>query len=137
MPSQTYDLHGVRIFECAVEGPQLRSDRDAVDLMSEAGGPGANFIVIPAERLSDDFFRLKTRVAGEIIQRFMMYRVRVAIVGDIAQHLAESDSLRDFVREANRGNQCWFVADLDELSKRLEREKTRAGDFGGGLNNAQ
>ena len=136
MSARSYELHGVRVFECAAEGPPLRSDRDAVDLMSEAGGPGANFIVIPAERLSDDFFRLKTRVAGEIIQRFVMYRVRVAIVGDIARHLTESGSLRDFVREANRGNQCWFVADLDELSKRLEREKTRAGDFGSGLNNA-
>lgn len=137
MSARSYELHGVCVFECAAEGPPLRSDRDAVDLMSQAREHGARFIVIPAERLSDDFFRLKTRLAGEIIQRFVMYRVRVAIVGGIAQHLAESDSLRDFVREANRGNQCWFVADLDGLSKRLEREKTRTGDFGGGLNNAQ
>ncbi len=138
MPAQSYELHGVCIYECAVEGPQLRSDRDAVDLISEAGGPGAaNFIVIPIERLGDDFFRLETRIAGEVIQRFAMYRVRVAILGDISRHVAESKSLRDFVREANRGNQYWFVADLDELSKRLEREKAGAGDFGGGPNNAK
>lgn len=131
MSARSYQLHGVRVFECAAEGPPLRSDRDAVDLMSQALEHDARFIVIPAERLSDDFFHLKTRVAGEIIQRFVMYRMRVTIVGDIARHLAESASLRDFVREANRGNQCWFVADLDELSKRLKQAKTRAGDSGG------
>ncbi len=91
VPNQTYELHGVRIFECTVEGPQLRSDRDAVALMSEAGGPGTYFIVIPIERLGDDFFRLETRIAGEVIQRFAMYRVRVAILGDISRHVAESN----------------------------------------------
>jgi uncharacterized protein DUF4180 len=131
MPARSYELHGVRIYECAAEGPQLRSDRQAVQLMSEAGGPGANFIVIPIERLGDDFFRLETRIAGEVIQRFAMYRVRVAILGDISRHVAESKSLRDFVREANRGNQYWFVADIDELRKRLEREKAESERLGG------
>lgn len=129
MPARSYELQGVRIFECAAESPPLRSDRDAVDLMSEAMAHGARFIVIPAERLSDDFFRLKTRIAGEVIQRFVMYRFRVAIVGDISRHVAESESFRDFVYESNRGSQCWFVS-AEELSKRLEQEKARAGDFG-------
>jgi hypothetical protein len=130
VPSQTYELHSVRIFECAVEGPQLRSDRDAVNLISEAGGPGANFIVIPIERLGDDFFRLETRIAGEVIQRFAMYRVRVAILGDISRHVAESKSLRDFVYESNRGKQCWFV-DREELGDRLAREKVGSERLGG------
>lgn len=130
VPNQTYELHGVRIFECAVEGPQLRSDRDAVALMSEAGGPGAYFIVIPIERLGDDFFRLETHIAGEVIQRFAMYRVRVAILGDISRHVAESKSLRDFVYELNRRNQCWFV-DREELGNRLEREKAGSECLGG------
>lgn len=130
MPSQTYELHGVRILECAAEGPELRRDRDAVDLMSEALGRGANFIVIPVERLGDDFFRLETHIAGEVIQRFAMYKVRVAILGDISRHVAESKSLRDFVYELNRGNQCWFV-DREELGKRLELEKARSECLGG------
>jgi hypothetical protein len=96
--------------------------------MSEASARDARFIVIPAERLSDDFFRLKTLIAGEVIQRFVMYKFRVAIVGDISRYLAESKSLRDFVYESNRGNQCWFVS-VEELGRRLERE-----NFGGAAN---
>jgi len=98
--------------------------------MSEAAGHGARFIVIPAERLDDDFFRLETRIAGEVIQRFAMYRVRVAILGDISRHVAQSKSLRDFVHECNRGNQCWFV-DREELGRRLERQKAQMEDLGG------
>jgi hypothetical protein len=79
----------------------------------------ASLLVIPVECLDEDFFRLSTRIAGEIIQRFVTYRVRVAIVGDISRHVAESTALRDFVLEANRGDQVWFVTSLEELGQRL------------------
>jgi hypothetical protein len=121
MPARFYELHGMRIFECAAEGAQLQKDRDAVELVGLAWQHRANFIVIPVERLSDDFFRPKTRVAGEIIQKFVTYHLRVAIVGDISRHVSESSALRDFVYESNRGDQVWFVADLEELAERLRK----------------
>lgn len=122
MPDRSYDLHGVHILEFAVEGTQIRSDRDAVDLVSLAWQHKARFLVIPAERLTDDFFQLRTRIAGEMIHRFSMYKLRVAIVGDISRHLEASSALRDFVAETNRGSQVWFMASVEELEKRLERE---------------
>ena len=128
MAARLYELHGVRIFECSPEGPQLVKDRDAVEIMSEARGHGADFIVIPTERLGDSFFSLKTRVAGEVIQKFANYHVRLTILGDISRHIAASDSLRGFVSESNRGNQCWFVLNREELGQRLESEKSRYGD---------
>ena len=122
MAARSYELRGVRIFECSAEGPQLLNDRDAVDFMSEAREHRANFIVIPVERLSADFFRLKTGIAGGILQKFVTYGVRVAILGDISRYLEESASLNAFVYESNRGSQRWFVANHEELDKRLERE---------------
>jgi len=121
MPARSYERNGVRVFECEAEGAQLRRDRDALDLIGEAWKHRAGFIVIPAERLGDDFFRLSTRVAGEIIQKFVIYRLRVAIVGDISRYVAESSALRDFVYESNRGKHVWFVASPEELDKRLEQ----------------
>ena len=47
------------------------------------------------------------------------YRLRIAIVGEIAEQVAASDALRDFVGESNRGRQIWFVADEDALEARL------------------
>jgi Domain of unknown function (DUF4180) len=124
MPGRSYELHGVRVFACAVEGVELRNDRDAIELISEAWKHRASFLVIPTARLGDDFFRLRTRIAGEIIQKFAQYRLRVAILGDIAPHVNESPTFRDFVYEANRGDQVWFVANPEELSKRLERRQS-------------
>jgi hypothetical protein len=125
VPDQSYDLHGVCVFECAAEGAKLRNDRDAVDLVGAAWDRNAAWIVVPIGRLDPDFFQLSTRIAGEIIQKFVNYRLRLAILGDMSRQVTESSALRDFVREANRGDQVWFVANLEELDKRLERAQPR------------
>lgn len=121
----SYNQHGMQIIACTREGKKLRSDRDAVELIAELINAtfehGAGLIVIPAERLDDDFFRLKTCVAGEMLQKFVNYRTRVAILGDISSFVAESAPLRDFVYESNRGNQVWFVANHQELDERLKK----------------
>ncbi len=79
----------------------------------------AAMVAIPVKRLSDDFFRLSTRLAGEVVQKFANYRLRLAIVGDISQWISQSKSLRDFIYEANHGQVVWFIADTDELFRRL------------------
>lgn len=122
MPSNFYQVKGVRVFACAPEGKTLGADRDAVDLIAAA--QGADLILIPMERLDEDFFRLRTRMAGGFIQKFVTYGRRLAIAGDISGYVAESTAFRDFVYELNRGAQVWFVADADELS-----EKIRAADW--------
>jgi Domain of unknown function (DUF4180) len=105
------------IYVCPGEGKKLRTDRDAVDLISEASG--AEMIVIPLGRLDEDFFRLRTRVAGDFVQKFVTYYKRVAIVGDISGYVSESTALRDFVYESNRGRDLWFVTTREELDQRM------------------
>jgi hypothetical protein len=104
---------------CDTEGKKLRTERDATDLISEALCQSASLVVIPVERLHEDFFRLKTRVAGEFLQKFVNYRRRVAILGDISRYVEESDALRDFVYECNRGDHIWFVMSVEELEQKF------------------
>jgi hypothetical protein len=111
--------HGARIFTCPAEGPLLLSERDAADLVGDAGSEEAEWVVVPATRLHPDFFVLKTRAAGLFVQKLVNYRLRLAILGDIDAHVAKSDALRDFVRESNRGHHLWFVRDAEELDARL------------------
>ncbi|MCG6498084.1 DUF4180 domain-containing protein [Kitasatospora sp. A2-31] len=101
------------------DGAPIREERDATDLIGEAFGCGATWVVLPVARLHQDFFRLGTRVAGGIVQKFVNYRIGLVVLGDIAHHVAASDALRDFVRESNRGRQLWFLADEAELADRL------------------
>lgn len=119
MNVQSYELHGMRVVELPKIGDQFRNDRDAIEIISEAAAYQAELIVIPVERLSDDFFQLKTRVAGEILQKFVTYRKRVVILGDISEHLNDSSALRDFVYECNLGRQVWFMRSVSELEQKL------------------
>lgn len=104
---------------CAEEGKKLRTDRDAVEVIGKAAAQKAGLVAIPTGRLDEDFFRLKTRVAGEFLQKFVQYGVRVAIVGDISRQVEESEPLGGFVRESNRGRHIWFVTNENEIAKRL------------------
>ncbi|SDI73826.1 protein of unknown function [Actinokineospora alba] len=114
-------VNDVSLAVCASDGPALARDSDATDLLGELWGQDVDMIVIPTTRLADDFFVLSTRVAGEIIQKFVNYRMRVTVLGDMAEHLARSEAMASFVRESNRGTHLWFVPTLDELTERLNR----------------
>ncbi|MBV8895757.1 MAG: DUF4180 domain-containing protein [Acidobacteriaceae bacterium] len=119
MEVRCYELSGLRVAEFPGGGPQLQRDSQAIEIISEASACHPELIVLPVERLSADFFQLKTRVAGEILQKFVTYRKRVAILGDISAHLNESSSLRDFVYECNAGTAIWFVRTLGELAEKI------------------
>jgi hypothetical protein len=121
MPDIAKDIHTDHVLICDADGPKLSNECDANDLLSAAFEHSATLVAIPVERLSDDFFRLNTRLAGEVVQKFVNYKVRLAIVGDISRQIAQSKALHDFVYEANRGQPLWFVKDMAELEARLAR----------------
>lgn len=108
-----------KIFTCAADGPVLRTGADAMDVLAETFADEVDLVVVPVERLDPDFFSLRTGLAGEILQKFVTYRRRLVVLGDITEHVAASTALRDLVRECNRGRQTWFVADTAELEARL------------------
>src|SRR5687767_13990341 len=112
MSDITKDIHAHHVLICDADGPRLATERDANDFISAAFEHGSTLVAIPLARLSDDFFRLSTRLAGEVVQKFVNYKLQLAIVGDISQQIAASNALRDFVHEANRGRQLWFVKDM-------------------------
>lgn len=113
-------IHDVPVLMCAAEGEVIGGERDALDLIGNAGYQGAQWVVIPAERFDEAFFQLRTRVAGDIIQKFVNYRVGIVVLGDISRYTTASSALQDFIRECNRGRQTWFLADVEELQERLK-----------------
>jgi hypothetical protein len=113
------ELGGFRVLVCAAEGEALAVEADAGAFLGDALSAGVDWMAIPAARLGPDVLRLGTRIAGGVVQKFVDYRIGFAVVGDLSAQLAASEALHDFVREANRGSTTWFVADLDELERRL------------------
>ena len=117
--NQLETIAGRAALVCAPDGPPLASGRDASDLIGDALSISAQLVVIPASRLSPDFLRLSTGLAGEVLQKFVNYQLKPVILGDISAALEASNPLGDFVRESNRGRWVWFVADRADLEKRL------------------
>ncbi len=124
MPDTLTTIHDVQVLTCTPEGKKLKIERDALDLIGEAMQYGTKFVLVPVERLDDDFFQLKTGFAGQVVQKFVTYRLHLVILGDISQYVAQSRSFRDFVYEANRGNSVWFMTNLEELHGRLRAHST-------------
>jgi hypothetical protein len=127
MVDRIEEFEGVRVLECATEGSSIRGSQDAINLIGEARSHQATIVAIPATRLSDDFFRLGKGIAGEFIQKFVTYGLRLVVLGDISEHVDNSSALRNFVYEANRGAHCWFLTDRDELGRRLQNYSLRKG----------
>ena len=119
MSDSVEEIQGIRVLVCATDGETLAGEGDVNSFLGKAWEQEAALVAIPVTRLADDFFRLRTRLAGAVAQKFVNYRMRLAVIGDISAWIAESDALRDFVREANRGQDIWFAADLAELRSRL------------------
>lgn len=115
-------VNGLTLFFVEATGPQLQSEQDALDLLGETYGTGADMLVVPAGRFSPDFYDLSTRMAGHFFQKLQNYQMRLAILGDISDHLARSTALRDFVGETNRIGHHLFAATRAELEAGLGRK---------------
>ncbi|MFA1547100.1 DUF4180 domain-containing protein [Actinomadura chokoriensis] len=111
---------GTSVLVCDPDGPLITTEQDALDLIG-ATYLGADVVAVPVSRLDERFFTLGTRFAGEIMQKFVNYRVRLAVVGDIAPLTAASPALAALVRESNAAGHVWFVPDLQALDDRLRR----------------
>jgi hypothetical protein len=117
------NVYGTSVMVCAPDGIPVDTEGAATDLVGEALGRRAEVVVVPAERLTDDFFELVTGVADDIVQKFANHHVRLAIVGDISRHVEASGTLGSWVADANRGRDVWFCETFDEFQARLDRRK--------------
>lgn len=122
MPDAAIRIAGAVVLDCAADGPSVRSGADAADLVGAAWGAGASVVALPLERLDPAFLTLSSGLAGEVIQKFVNYGLRLALVGDISAASARSMALKDFIYESNRGRHVWFAPDLDALAAKLAAE---------------
>lgn len=119
-------LHGFRVLLRNPDGKPLSAESGINDLIGHALGEAVDWVVLPVPRLPEGFLTLRSGIAGSAIQKFVNYRVRVAIIGRIDAELAASNALQSFVLEANRGTTCWFLDTMEEFDARLSAFSTPA-----------
>lgn len=94
------------VAEVSANDMLLTVPEDANDLLGNAYYQGFDGMIISADKISPRFFDLKTMLAGEILQKFSTFRMRLAVVGDFS--VFPSESLKSFIYESNRGNLIHF-----------------------------
>ncbi len=110
--------NNVEIAHIVAKETVIRDLQSALDLMMTVQyETGINNIAISQNLIVGSFFILSSGLAGEILQKFVNYRFRIAIYGDYTKYT--SKPLKDFIYESNNGHNVFFVDDLETAVKKL------------------
>jgi hypothetical protein len=110
----------IKIAEILSENILIREVQDALDLMADCSYMGAGRIILHENSILPDFFELQTGLAGEILQKFSNYKVKLAIIGDFSKYARRS--LMDFMYESNKQGHINFVGSLEKAIDALTNE---------------
>lgn len=112
MRIENHTINNKQIAEIISEGLIINSIEDGVDLMGNIYYQGFDAVIISENNITPDFFDLRTGIAGEILQKFATYRIRLFVITDTSKY--DSKSLRDFIYESNKGAHVNFVNSVKE-----------------------
>ncbi|MNI86507.1 hypothetical protein D3C73_1436080 [compost metagenome] len=80
----------------------------------------ADKVLLQETALSDDFYNLRTGLAGTALQKFINYRIRTAAVIDNAQ--TGKGRFKELLSELNKGNDFRVFSQEEEALAWLLRE---------------
>lgn len=91
-----------KYIEIASAERPLYTEQDAVDIITLCFENNAFLLMLHAGIFSEDFFKLRTGVAGQMLQKFTNYRAKVAILVTGEEKIR--GKFKELLTEANRGN---------------------------------
>lgn len=97
----------------------IKNADDGLNLLGEAYFQGFDGIILHSENIGSEFFDLRTGIAGEVLQKFSNYRMRLAIV--VSPELAKSKSLQQFIMESNKVGHINFIETIEEALQKLTK----------------
>ncbi len=120
MHIQTMEIGGA-VIAIVESGEKLITDvQSALDLIATVQyESGSKRIVLDKSAVADEFFILSSGLAGEVLQKFINYRTKLAVVGDFSQYT--SKPLHDFIYESNNGRDVFFVGTREDAMEKLSR----------------
>lgn len=119
MKIENTKMNEANIAVVSSEEKLIADTQSALDfIMTVKYETNADRIVINKEAVSEEFFILSTGIAGEILQKFINYHVKIAIYGDYTKYT--SKPLKDFIYESNCGKDFFFTVTKEEAINRLK-----------------
>ena len=103
--------------ECLPGEGHLAGEREAMELIEACIGCQTARILLTAANLGDDFYNLKSGVAGAVLQKLALYRMRVAAI--LTAPLVGEGRFAEMVSEANHGSLFRVFYDRERAEKWL------------------
>lgn len=94
----------------------ISGEQEALDLAAFCWEKGTAYLLVNHTNLTDDFFNLKTGLAGAVLQKFSTYRIRAAAIIDPVRITGR---FSDLVTELNRGQGFRIFENKDDAEEWL------------------
>ena len=118
MTKRIETINNIPIAILQSDAPIITDAQSALDLLATLDyEDGCDHIALHKSAIAEDFFILSTGLAGEILQKVINYRKKLAVIGDFSVYT--SKPLQDFIRECNSGRDIFFVADEQTATEKL------------------
>jgi hypothetical protein len=95
----------------------IETIKSSSDFLNAIMNCSTDTIVLRKEDLAGEFFDLKTKLAGDCLQKISNYHKRLIILGDFKENI--SKSLNDFIYESNKRGQVIFSKEITEAIELL------------------
>lgn len=89
--------------------------KDIMDIISSTMETNISKVLIDGKKIADDFYNLRTGFAGEALQKFINYNVKVGIILENQEDL--NVRFREMIGEANKGNDFRMFKNILEAEK--------------------
>ncbi len=111
MNTQLVSFQNGSFIECFSDGQLLENDKDFLDIISVCGEHLCARLLVHAALLPDEFYDLKTGLAGELLQKLVNYRINAAFI--VEAEKAGKGRFNEMMIETNRGWQFFFCHKRD------------------------
>jgi hypothetical protein len=106
------EINGNKLALIGSDELRIAGLQDILDLMADCMYNGVHRIILHEENLPVGFFDLKTGIAGEILQKFSTYGMKLSIIGEFSKY--NRRSLSDFIFESNKNGSIYFARTAEE-----------------------
>lgn len=117
MKIEIHEQDGDKIAEVIADQVLISTAEEGLQILVDLYYQDFDRMILHEKNISDEFFDLRSKLAGEILQKFSNFRVRLAVVGDFGKYPGQS--IKDFIFESNKGRQINFMTSLAEAKDRL------------------
>jgi hypothetical protein len=117
MNYQIREIESKKYIEIISATEPLSTENDALDLVALCWEHETTALMIHFAALSEDFFKLKTKLAGNMIQKFTNYAIKVAAI--IPHETSQKGRFKEMATETNKGNHFRLYESKEEAEEWL------------------